>query len=190
MSAIQQLLASYKTPTLSIPNLVAHYAGENNLNDSSGNGNTATSSSPSYTTGYVGNCFNIGSDSNAIVTPNLSLGSEWTIEVLINTSVNSSRIIWSFGDDVGLYVNSSRQFFYFGPIFLGTSGLQADNLWSKIKTTYDGEKIRIYFDDVLVATESGTHSETRNGAISFGWISGQNHFAGKLDEIKVYNAVV
>lgn len=201
------MINSFQFP-VAVSTLVAHYAGENNVNDSSGNGRNGTAGgSMAYTTGQTGNCFNITSNASAFLTPILNIGGNYSIEFYARRPVNDgnvyhhliSRAYDSATQFGALYwVDSGIVYWWNGAAIVSTNsaGGLSLNTWYKIKITYSlsgDKKTRLYVDDVLTATEGGTHTETAtNSIIGIGRANPLESFSfdGRMDEIKFYNAIV
>ena len=173
------------------------------VSDASGNGNSGTINGATWTTsGKYGNALSFNG-SNALVTvnnaPSLQLTSAMTLEAWVYpTNVNSAwrDVIYKGNDNYyleGTSTNSSRPAAgaIFGGVYgevYGTNALTA-NTWSHLAATYDGATMRLYVNGVQVASRAQTGAiATSTNPLQIGGdsIYGQ-YFAGRIDEVRVYN---
>lgn len=181
--------------------LIAHYAGENNTNDSSGHGLTATpGAGTGYATGYSGDGFNFtGNTNQAVLTPVIILDNQYSVDFYMKPTNAGSGFMhtvsnaWSSSNYGALYYTSPNRLRYYQG---GSERVaSADNVitpgsWNRITVTYDGSKTRLYVNGTLVGTESGTHSEVFQNSTRIGYGTESNAFHGVIDEVKLYNNLI
>ena len=173
------------------------------LTDLSGNGNNGTINGATWTTsGKYGNALSFNG-TNALVTVNnaasLQLTSAMTLEAWVYpTTVNSAwrDVIYKGNDNYyleGTSSNSSRPAAgailggVYGEVY-GTAALTA-NTWAHLAVTYDGTTMQLYVNGVQVASHAQTGAiATSTNPLQIGGDSlyGQ-YFAGRIDEIRIYN---
>lgn len=195
------------TGHLSLPaNAVAWWRGENNDDDEGGVYNGTPGSNPLFTTGHDGQAFNFNNDANnRVLLPTINIGSTYSItlwfkpggsgagsmEILVNDSGSTTKFGGVFWDTSNLRLvystNSST-------IVVSDNGsIPAGGRPVKITLVYSSSKCKLYIQDLLVATEAGTHSETYNNPAAIG-----NNVAGSsghpligwVDEIILYNVAL
>jgi len=194
-------------------NLIAWYKGDNSNVDSVNTWNLIDGSTPQYGTDAGSNansCFSFDGTANATRNlPTLGPGNNWTVQFDMNGdsgqtglrgtvyadggagSNNFGAIIWDATNGTVYYRHQSTN------LATTANGSVPNSTWKTIKVTYDGSKIRIYINGTLAATESGTHSETwQTTNPSPVTLSNTNaahtngRFIGRIDNLKIYNAVV
>jgi hypothetical protein len=211
---IDEIVCYNSATSLSLTgNFVAWYKGDNSNVDSVNTWNLIDGSTPQYGTDASSNansCFSFDGTANAMRTlPTLAPGNNWTVQFDMNGdsgqtglrgtiyadgaagSNNFGAIIWDATNGTVYYRHQSTN------LATTANGSVPNSTWKTIKVTYDGSKIRIYINGTLSATESGTHSETwQTTNPSTLTLSNTNaahtngRFIGRLDNIKIYNAVV
>lgn len=172
--------------------------------DKSGNGNTGTlTGNPLRAPGKIGNALTFNGSSNYVSGTGTSLdgASAGTISFWMKTSsATADDYVVSFpnisagtnGFDVRTNTTSMN-------VFLKTSGSTADlsnsttfadGKWHYITATYDGATLKSYWDGTLKSSSSitGTIDVQADNEFNFGRFgSFGGHFAGSIDEVKVYN---
>jgi len=170
------------------------------VTDASGNGNTGTIGTATWTTsGKYGNALSFNGTS-ARVTVNdsnsLDLTTGMTLEAwLFPTAVGGWRdVIYKGMDDIYYLMGSSDNSTpaiggTFSPSALrGTSSLPL-NAWTHLAGTYDGTTMRLYVNGVQVSSRAQTGPiQTSTAALTMGGdaLYGQ-YFAGRIDEARIYN---
>jgi chitodextrinase len=170
------------------------------VTDASGNGNTGTIGTATWTTsGKYGNALSFNGTS-ARVTVNdsnsLDLTTGMTLEAwLFPTAVGGWRdVIYKGTDDIYYLMGSSDNSTpaiggTFSPIALrGTSSLPL-NAWTHLAGTYDGTTMRLYVNGVQVSSRAQTGPiQTSTAVLTMGGdaLYGQ-YFAGRIDEVRIYN---
>ncbi len=170
------------------------------VTDASGNGNTGTIGTATWTTsGKYGNALSFNGTS-ARVTVNdsnsLDLTTGMTLEAwLFPTAVGGWRdVIYKGTDDIYYLMGSSDNSTpaiggTFSPSALrGTSSLPL-NAWTHLAGTYDGTTMRLYVNGVQVSSRAQTGPiQTSTAALTMGGdaLYGQ-YFAGRIDEARIYN---
>jgi chitodextrinase len=189
------------------PGLVAAYGFEEgsgfSVADASGNGNTGTISSATWTTaGRFGNALNFNGTSSRVAIPDaasLHLSTGMTLEAWVdpNAIPNGWRdVIYKGNDNYYLMAaTSNAKLPAGGGIFggsnanaFGSSALQTGT-WSYLAVTYDGSTLRFYVNGTQVGSTSKTGAiTTSTNPLSIGSdsIYGQ-YFNGLIDEVRIYN---
>jgi hypothetical protein len=147
------------------------------------------------TAGRFGNALSFNG-SNALVAVNdadsLDLTTAMTLEAWVRPSAVTSawRDVIYKGDDQIYYLSATSTTqgrpatggTYVSDILFGPSTLPV-NTWSHLAATYDGSMMRLYVDGVQVASHAQTGPiHTSNGALTIG-----QNFAGRIDEVRIYN---
>lgn len=187
--------------------LVAEYKFENGVLDTSGNGlNGAFYGVTSFGAGRIDNLavgFTGGDDSYAEI-PN-PLGNDFSIAFWVNTTNTASTGQWWNGNglvdgevggatnDFGVSLVGSKVGFGVGnpdTTITSTSAIN-DGSWHHVVATRNGVTgaMQLYVDGVLQATGTGsTLTRTAPVSLRLGCLqSGNNYFAGSLDEVRLYN---
>jgi len=170
------------------------------VTDASGNGNTGTIGTATWTTsGKYGNALSFNGTS-ARVTVNdsnsLDLTTGMTLEAwLFPTAVGGWRdVIYKGTDDIYYLMGSSDDSTpalggTFSPSALrGTSSLPL-NAWTYLAGTYNGTTMRLYVNGVQVSSRAQTGPiQTSTAVLTMGGdaLYGQ-YFAGRIDEVRIYN---
>jgi glucose/arabinose dehydrogenase/PKD repeat protein len=187
-------------------NLVAAYSfnegSGTSTADTSGSGNIGAISNATWTTqGKYGNALSFNG-TNAKVTvadaASLHLTSGMTLEAWVNPSAVTSAwrdVLVKGNDDFYLMATSSPSSSPAAAVSLpgktrafGTSALPV-NTWTHLAATYDGSALKLYVNGVQVASISGSGTiATSTGALGIGGdaLFGQ-YFAGRIDEVRIYN---
>lgn len=195
--------------TISSPSgLVAAYAFNEGTGttvaDASGNGNTGTITSATWTTGKYGRGLSFNG-TNALVTvkdsASLHLTNAMTLEGWVNpgTAVHQwEDIIYKGNDNYYLEATSSKNV----PAGGGTVGTQnavaygivtlPQNSWSHVALTYDGATLRLYVNGVQVSSQARTGNiVTSTNPLQIGGDSlFTQFFKGIIDEVRIYNVAL
>ncbi len=201
-------VASATTPTAPTAptGLVAGYSFDagtgTTATDSSGNNNTGTINTATWTTGKYGGGLNFNGTAKVQVpsAASLNLTSGMTLAAWIKPTVNQSGWVTILQKQPDAYVlNASNGT---GALFPGggatsnngwqyVSGVSASpvNTWTHVAVTYDGAILRMYVNGAQVATQPGTGTiQTTSSPL---WIGGNSpygeYFVGLIDEVRVYN---
>ncbi|WP_448569339.1 tandem-95 repeat protein [Thalassotalea ganghwensis] len=191
--------------------LVAHYAFENNLDDSQGSNNSLASSAITYASGQVGSAavFN-GSSSYTEVTRMVQ--NDFSIGFWIKTtSTGADPSAWAgigivtadeagYVDDYAVSIVSNGKLGFgvgdTGGYVTATSLTSInDNSWHHIVVTrsQSSGEMNVYVDNVLEATQTGTtailddKATIQIGAMN---LTPSNFLNGSLDHIKIYSRVL
>jgi hypothetical protein len=176
------------------------------VNDASGLHNTGTIANATWTAGKFGQAlwFN---GSNAWVTVNnatsLNLTNRLTLEAWVYPTKDGGwRTVVMKESSANYYLDSSNgSFAGAGPSAGLNNGSYRDvygssslplNTWSHLAATWDGTTFRVYVNGVQVASKavSGIIASTTNPLHIGGNSVWGEFFAGKIDEVRIYNRVL
>jgi fibronectin type 3 domain-containing protein len=187
--------------------LVASYGFEEGsgttVSDVSGNGNTGTIASATWTTaGKFGDALSFNGTSSRVTIPNsssLQLGAGMTLEAWVDPATVSSayRDVIEKGNDEYFLMGTTDHSSAaggggiiggsYGQVFT-SSGLPTST-WSHLAVTYDGSTERLYLNGAMVdsVAHTGTIASSTN-ALTLGSdpFYGQ-YFNGLIDEVRIYN---
>ena len=173
------------------------------VTDLSGRGNTGTIANATWTTaGKFGNALQFNG-TNARVNINdstsLRLTNGMTLEAWVNPSSVTSAwrdVIYKGNDNYYLEGTTTRSGSPGAGSTIGAANLTAFgtaaltvNTWTHLAETYDGTALKLYVNGALVSTVAASGSiATSANQLQIGGdsIFGQ-YFAGKIDEIRIYN---
>ena len=194
----------------SIAGLVAAYSFDEGagttVTDLSGNGNTGTLSSTTWTnSGKYGNALLFNGTSSRVTindAPSLHLTAAMTLEAWVNPSAVRSAwedVIYKANDNYYLEGTSSVSGLpgagatvgSTDATILGTAALPV-NTWTHLALTYDGTALRLYVNGVQVSTQAiSGNLVTSTNPLQIGSDSlyGQ-YFTGMIDEVRIYNAAL
>jgi hypothetical protein len=200
----------YKTPPPEIEPvdpgndaLVAHYAFDNNTEDSSGNGHHGTVvGNPSFVTGVTGMALALdGVDDYVDCGNNASfdITEEITLAAWINTNDtgnDENNPYVGKGDRAYAIKHSSAnviQFFIYDGSWL-TANTNVDDsfngIWHHVAGTYDGSELKLYVDGTLRATTIYVGTiDVRTNNLTIGTnseVSGR-FYDGAIDDARIYN---
>lgn len=174
-------------------NMVAWYPGDGNADDIQGSNNATLQNGASFAAGEVSQAFALDGVNDQVLTPTLALGSQFSVEFWMRPTssaafqhvISNGYSSTSFG---ALYFNNNHLEYWQGGAVKVSSSATALNAFSHVALTYDGSVARLYLNGLLAGT-SGTHTETFNNAVMFGYAlqSESAHFAGQIDEVSFYN---
>lgn len=172
-----------------------------NAADSSGNGNDATLSWDTWTTGYLSNAFD-GSDDFACVDHSTEYLNDntttWSVRFKVTIPLSDYKYPMSKGEN-----NSGIGFYYFGGDFITFARINGswygaviaseaavdDGEWHMFSFTYDGTSLVSYLDGVAVDTTNapgGIDHSTTHLCFS-AWQQGQFYSGFHIDEGRIYN---
>ncbi len=172
-----------------------------NVADASGRGNGGTVASGTWTTqGKFGSALTFNGTSTRVTVPNASSLNltNMTLEAWVYPTASGGwRDVIYRGPNDSYYLESSSDSGapatggVFAPTLYGPSAL-ALNTWSHLATTYDGQMLRLYVNGTQVASRAETQPMlSSTGALTIGSDpSYGQYFAGRLDEVRVYNAAL
>jgi chitodextrinase len=209
-AAVSVLVAWGAHPVSALAGLVAAYGFNEGsgtvLTDLSGNGNNGTISGATWTTsGKFGSAL-VFNGSSAVATiadaPSLRLTNAMTLEAWVSPSTVSSAwrdVLYKADDNYYLEGTTDHGGVpcgagTFGTADVGAFGMTvlALNTWAHLATTYDGATLRFYVNGVQVSTLAQTgNMVTSANPLQIGGdtLYGQ-HFAGTIDEVRVYNVAL
>lgn len=196
---------------------VLEWKFDGNLSDNSGNGLTGSAyvntgaASLSYGTGVSGQA--IVSDGNQCVyktgiDPNILpvlAADTWSVNVWVYPTITPQnwRLAWCMGTKPGgdtgynsrtIYSPTSATIVFTdgkGSNYLSTGVLWDVNQWQMITTTYDGTKVRVYKNGLLIGIKAFTFSNAPGEVRipSNPW-NGYNFMVGKFDEFTVWRGTL
>ncbi|MEO5347676.1 MAG: tandem-95 repeat protein, partial [Magnetococcus sp. YQC-9] len=180
-----------------VDELLAYYAFDGNLNDSSGQGlNAASSGTLSYSTGHAGQA--LYAASGYALTPNMTgianntnfagvTLSAWF--KLSNTGIN--QIIEAHTTNGELYIEGSSSSMSFMVNTIGISAsISSANTWHQVVGVFDNTSNlqAIYVDGTLATSTSNTINFAITTPFSIGrdYEQGIQYFNGHLDDLRIY----
>ncbi len=197
------------TATVAPSGLVAWFAGDGNANDIAGTNNGTLQNGASHTVGKVGQGFLFDGIDEQVVVGNVSSldvqTGDFTIEAWANAAQNKFHFIAgkdSCGDPniyslninqldaPGFRVNNST-----GNSFIALASAVSLNEWHHIVGVKEAGNIKIFVDGVLQNTlpisgsfaANGNNFSIGNRINSNPTGCGNNNFAGRIDEVSLYN---
>ena len=191
--------------------LVSQWSFENNLNDTSGNGNHGTpTGSPSFVAGKFGQGIGMVQADKIQKTSanNLPLGgtAPWSMNLwlYLTNAPQSLAYIAGFGDPAATGAGQSRGLLAFGDpssqgiyFWGGGSGDFATGQayplgrWVMLTVTYDGTNVRVYQDAAIIGTAARTLANVPSAVISLAPASQWNaDLAGAFDECTVWSGTL
>jgi len=207
--AVLATLASLMNPSpagAQTPGLVAAYAFNEGsgatVADASGNNNNGTISDASWTSaGRFGNALVFNGTSARVTVPDaasLQLTTGMTLEAWVfptETPTYWRAIVDKTVDGYYLMASSSQ---YDQPAAGGTwvggnqntfgVSLLEVNTWTHLAATFDGATVRLFVNGAQVASQAQTTPlATTNGTLQIGADSYGEFFAGRIDEVRIYN---
>lgn len=192
------------------PNLVAAYSFDEGAGttvaDASGNNNTGTLVGATWTgSGKINGALSFDGTSSRVDVPNaasLQLSTAMTLEAWVNPTTITSKwrdVIYKGRDNYFLAATSTNASKPVGAGIIGGINTKAygtaplaTGTWTHLAATYDGAALRFYVNGTLVRTTAvtGTIATSANPLqIGGDSIFGQ-YFAGRIDEVRVYNTAL
>src|SRR2546421_41505 len=188
------------------PGLVAAYAfnegSGTTVADASGNNNNGTITAATWTTaGKFGNALAFNGTSARVTVPNaasLQLSTGMTLEAWVfpTGSLTSWRSVVDKTVDGYYLMASTDQNNRPGVGGTWTGGNQnvaaptvlTINTWTHLAATFDGATVRLFVNGVQVASQAQTTPlATTPGTLQMGANSYGEFFAGRIDEVRIYN---
>jgi hypothetical protein len=186
--------------------LVGWWKGDNNANDSSGNGNNGTlNGDVTYTAGKIGNAFSFDGNGDYVSTPLVYSYPQITLGAWINPTV-SANTQWIVGDWEAGGTGSSAALDYdevdsdkirFSIMVGGTeyslrsNALLSLDTWYHVFGVYNGTDMVLYIDGSLDNNTSVSGSlDAASAVMRIGGMCngcGTNYFAGKIDDVHIYS---
>jgi chitodextrinase len=186
--------------------LVAAYgfdeAGGSTVTDASGNGNTGTLAGATRTgAGKAGGALSFNGTTARVTVPDapsLDLTSRFTLEAWVAPStapVGWRSIVAKDVDRYYLLAGTTNQnrpgagatFGTANQNVFGTAVLPV-NSWTHLAATYDGTALRLFVNGIQVASGAQTAPvSTSNAVLTIGANFYGEHFAGLIDEVRIYN---
>lgn len=173
-------------------NLSVWYKGEDNTNDSQGSNHATPQNGVTFAEGVVGRAFSFDGTDDQVLTPTLNLGNQFSVEMWVRPTRNAGFEHLVSNDfrsqNYGaLYFNGNIQYWQGGTRRI-SSPVVALNRWAHVALVYDGSVARLYLNG-QPAGESDPHTATFNNVVALGFATQNesNHFAGRLDEVSLYN---
>jgi hypothetical protein len=194
------------TPPALPGDLAAWYKGNSDTKDSAWGWDCTAGVGTAYTTGNSGNCFLFNGNTNSAVNQPQNFafpaGASWSVEcdVYIDASGNTGfRDVWgnawNGGTAIGtLYLNGGKYEYWSNgaKVNQGTS-TPATTTWHHVKITWSAvdSKSRLYVNGSLENT-STAHTENYSQGIAMGASRSATTaaFFGRIDDMKIYNALV
>ncbi len=198
--------AASATPQVPAPMLVAHYAFEGDVSDSSGNGNDGVSmGGPAYPAGPLGLAIDLdGSNDYATLPAGVADSSDITIAAWVNWDGGGAwQRIFDFGNSTSEYMfltpGSGSDTFRFS-ITMGSGGGErrvettrlAVGAWVHLAVTLDGEVATLYVDGAPAASNPAVPINPGDFAPATNYLGDSQYsadplFDGRLDDFRIYN---
>ena len=173
------------------------------VNDASGQRNNGAVSNTAWTTGKFGQALSFNGTSSWVTVNNatsLNLSNRMTLEVWVYPTTTSGwRTVIMREPNANYYLDSSNgSFTGAGPSAGVNNGSNQDvygssslplNTWSHLAATWDGTTLRVYVNGAQVASKAiGQAIVATTSPLHIGGNSNWGeYFAGKIDEVRVYN---
>ena len=173
--------------------------------DASGNGNTGTLTSTTWTnTGKYGNALSFNGSTSWVTVPDsasLHLTNKMTLEAWVNPNLlngawrtvmikqqTGAGVAYSLYEDTDQHVPVTQAYTTGENDAYGTA-LLALNIWTHLTATYDGSTLKLYVNGSLVASAPVTGNLiSSTGALRIGGNSVWGEFfSGLIDEVRIYN---
>ncbi len=188
--------------------LYAVYNGESNANDSFGSNNGTAVGGLTYTTGKIGNAFNLNGTNSYVSLPNsanqFNFTGDFSVSCWFKTNtVSGNQMIFSnlaynggnrrgyyivlAGNTIGCWLTNHPQYqeFY-------TSGVISTGTWYHLSVTRESGVVKIYLNGTLLATDTNAITLgnyvtvlTSIGAYTNG-VSTTSHFNGQIDALNIW----
>jgi len=188
--------------------LVAYYPFNGNADDASGNGNSGAVFGAVLTEDRFGSpnsAYSFNGNSDYILvndSPSLDIKGEITLAgwryITSNSLGRIIRKVNTWGPAVGGYILSSAADYINSELQLdiNTSGViitRKDsifpmNKWGFVAMTYDGKTVSLYYNGSRIQTAQVTGQiNTNDNPVYIGSSEGVEYFAGKIDDVRIYN---
>ena len=189
--------------------LIGYWNFDENLgtvaHDTSGSGYNGTVNNAAWVSGKVNSAVSFNGYSSDVVTPNIPLGSTFSLSVWVNPAVTLqgaySRVAetqYLPGFYLGTNASGARYKFIVngGNGATGTCGISygcaeggaISSGWHLLAATFDGTTGKLYVDGVLVGSDTFTPTNTNLPLYIGRYFAGNgNGWNGVLDEVRLYN---
>ena len=195
------------------PDLVAWFEFQNDVTDSTDNGNNGTiNGNPSYVTGHIGNGMDFDGSDDYVGFPALNLnsntvtitswikrdGTQSIFSGLVCTRAGSSVAGMNFGSTAGWQPNNQLQYNWNNDqdAWSWQSGLVVpNNTWTFAALVLQPSQAVIYMDDGTLDSATNTLSHAAEawdgvGGIANDFYSGGRFFNGVMDDVRIYQRVL
>jgi Tfp pilus assembly protein PilV len=192
--------------------LIAHWAFDNTVDDSSGNGhNGALIGSPTYVTGKIGQGLSFDDGTDAVSVPDSNdwdfAGKSRTVSFWMKVAsgydhTDFGMILDHFtggapGDGWSTYIHSSSEKIVVNAradsdgIYAVTNAATNDGIWHMYSITLNGSTARVYVDASFESEDPYTNLRDYDQALFIGNNqSGTDDLNASLDDIRIYNRVL
>ena len=131
---------------------------------------------------------------------NININDNWSTSVWVNpSSTSSTRIVLansqSANDRWGIEISSGnlRTGIYNGSSYFTNKNTSISaNVWTHVATIYDGSEIRLFLNGVEAVATGNVPSLNQDAYFTMGsrTTGSSSYFAGRIDEVRVYNRVL
>ena len=194
---VDQIFTLQVLPKVSPPaGIIGWWRGQNDTQDSIGSNHGTLVNGAAFASAKVGSGFNFDGVDDMIEIPSINAGPTYTVELWIypTRSAGHEHLVTydyrsaGFG---GLFFRDNHIEYVQGSVVRVSSIAGSVPLftWTHVALTFENGTNFLYLNGALAGI-SGPHSETFNSPLGFGWTvvsDTNNHFAGRLDEIAIYN---
>jgi hypothetical protein len=188
--------------------LVAYYPFNGNANDVSGNGNSGVVFGATLTEDRFGSpnsAYSFNGNSDYILvndSPSLDINGGITLTgwryITGNSLGRIVRKVNTWGPPIGGYILSSAQDYINSELQLDTypdiviitrkDSIFQLNTWGFVAMTYDGQSVSLYYNGSRIHSYQVTGQiNTNDNPLYIGSSEGVEYFAGKIDDVRIYN---
>lgn len=186
-----------------LPGLVSKYSAEGDAVDSVGGNNGVLLNEASFAPGRFGQAFSFDGVDDVVQLPNAANlnfyeTSPMTVEMWVYRT-GGAAVMHLLGkrelcnNDFQYQLAFDSGGLVFGGLgfdggYIRAQGVQLPlNMWTHVAGTFDGNTLRLYVDGQSVWTGAGSLGPVNSAPVLIGGTGTCEHFAGLLDEVKIFN---